>query len=57
MGSTMSVWDIGIILFYFAIILWIAKWAAKGNKEKSALEYFLAGKNKGWIVVGDYLFD
>ena len=56
MGSTMSSWDVGIILLYFAIIIWIAKWASKGNKEKSASDYFLAGKNQGWLVVGASLF-
>jgi len=56
MNTTMSFWDIGIILFYFAIIIWIAKWASKGNKEKSASDYFLAGKNQGWLVVGASLF-
>lgn len=56
MNITMSYWDIGIILFYFAIILWIAQWAAKGKKEKSASDYFLAGKNQGWLVVGASLF-
>ena len=50
MTTTMSLWDIGIILFYFAIILWIAQWASKGNKEGSAADYFLAGKNQGgWL--------
>lgn len=56
MTSTMSFWDIAIILFYFAIILWIAQWASKSNKSGTAADYFLAGKDQGWLVVGASLF-
>ncbi len=49
--------DIGIILVYFGIILWIAKWAAGSKSESGAsVDYFLAGKSQGWLVVGASLF-
>lgn len=50
--------DISIIVLYFAIILWIAKWASKGKKDAafSSVDYFLAGKNQGWLVIGASLF-
>ncbi len=50
--------DFTIIAFYFAIILWIARWAAskKDNSEFSSVDYFLAGRNQGWLVIGASLF-
>ncbi len=49
--------DLSIILLYFLIILWIAKWAS-GDKTESRgpVDYFLAGKNQGWFVIGASLF-
>lgn len=49
--------DLSIVLLYFAVILWISKWAAdEKNKTLSAVDYFLAGKNQGWLVIGASLF-
>lgn len=49
--------DLSIVLFYFGVILWISKWAAdEKNKTLSAVDYFLAGKNQGWLVIGASLF-
>lgn len=49
--------DLGIVLIYFGIILWISKWAADDkNKGLSAVDYFLAGKDQGWLVIGASLF-
>ncbi|MFT5824379.1 MAG: SSS family solute:Na+ symporter [Crocinitomix sp.] len=50
--------DFLIIAIYFALILWIAKWAATGKKGGtfSSVDYFLAGKNQGWLVIGASLF-
>ena len=57
MLSTLSYLDIAIILIYFGIILWIAQWASKTKSESgSAVDYFLAGKNSGWLVIGASLF-
>lgn len=57
MLTNMSSWDVGIILAYFAIILWIAQWASKSRgKSVAAADYFLAGRSQGWLVVGASLF-
>ena len=50
--------DFSVIAIYFGVILWIAKWAAttKANAEFSSVDYFLAGKNQGWLVIGASLF-
>jgi len=57
MLSSLSYLDIAIILIYFAIILWIAQWASKSKSDSgSAVDYFLAGKNSSWLVIGASLF-
>lgn len=57
MLSTLHFWDIAIILIYFGIILWIAQWASKSKTDSGgAVDYFLAGKNSGWLVIGASLF-
>lgn len=40
-----------VIFVYFAIIAGISAWTMKQKKD-SASEYFLAGRNIGWFVVG-----
>ncbi len=54
----MNILDFIIIGAYFGVILWIARWAAskKDNAEFSSVDYFLAGKNQGWLVIGASLF-
>ncbi len=57
MFSNLDLLDIIIILAYFGIILWIAKWASRGKSGSgAAADYFLAGKDQGWLVVGASLF-
>ena len=57
MLSSLSYLDIAIILIYFGIILWIAQWASKNKSESGgAVDYFLAGRNSGWLVIGASLF-
>ncbi|MEN8789650.1 MAG: sodium transporter, partial [Flavobacteriaceae bacterium] len=57
MFENLALWDVIIILFYFAIILWIARWASRDtSKSGAAADYFLAGKDQGWLVVGASLF-
>jgi len=57
MLTSISLLDIFIILSYFGIILWIAQWASKSKSESGgAVDYFLAGKNSGWLVIGASLF-
>jgi SSS family solute:Na+ symporter len=38
--------------------LWIAKWASsnKGDSTFSSVDYFLAGRDQGWLVIGASLF-
>ena len=54
----MNFLDFTIVAIYFGIILWIARWAASEKKdgEFSSVDYFLAGKNQGWLVIGASLF-
>ena len=54
----MGTLDILIIAIYFGIILWIAKWASEKKKDGSfsSVDYFLAGKNQTWVVIGASLF-
>jgi solute:Na+ symporter, SSS family len=60
MLENMSSWDMLIIATYFGITLWVAWWAsrAKGKPQKDvgSVDYFLAGKNEGWFVIGASLF-
>lgn len=44
-----------VILIYFAIIAGISIWAMK-KKQKSADDYFLAGRHLGWFVIGASIF-
>ncbi|MFT5997867.1 MAG: SSS family solute:Na+ symporter [Neolewinella sp.] len=50
--------DFLVIFFYFALILWIAKWASssKDDSSFSSVDYFLAGRDQGWLVIGASLF-
>ncbi|MBN1302526.1 MAG: sodium/solute symporter [Melioribacteraceae bacterium] len=43
------------ILAYFVIVLFIGIIASVG-KDKTINDYFLAGKNMGWVIVGTSLF-
>ncbi|MEO1260272.1 MAG: sodium:solute symporter [Bacteroidota bacterium] len=57
MLSNLSFWDLSIIVVYFGIILWIAKWASEDkSSDRGSVDYFLAGKSQGWLVVGASLF-
>ena len=54
----MDFYDLLFIGLYFGIILWIARWASTEKKSGafSSVDYFLAGKNQGWFVIGASLF-
>lgn len=43
-----------VILLYFALIGWIAWWY--GRHQKDSVDYFLAGRNAGWVVIGASIF-
>ncbi len=49
--------DLLIIALYFGLILWVARWASrKASSSGQSIDYFLAGKDQGWLVVGASLF-
>jgi SSS family solute:Na+ symporter len=53
--SVLATIDWIIIVLYFAIILGIAWWVIKKSKNTSD-DYFLAGRNLGWFVIGASIF-
>ncbi len=53
--STLHVIDWIVIIGYFGIILGLAWWVIK-QKSKNSEDYFLAGRNLGWFVVGASIF-
>lgn len=52
---TLGTLDWVIIGLYFAVVFGIALWAIKQG-QKSSADYFLAGRNLGWFVIGASLF-
>jgi SSS family solute:Na+ symporter len=44
-----------VIAIYFAILLIVAWWVVKKGKD-SATDYFLAGRNLGWWIIGASIF-
>ncbi len=51
----LGIWDWAALAGYFAILLGTAWWVVL-QKNKSSRDYFLAGKNAGWFVIGASLF-
>ena len=51
----MTSWDWLIILLYFGLLLGLTWWVARRNKDTAA-DYFLAGRNLGWFLVGASIF-
>jgi solute:Na+ symporter, SSS family len=47
--------DFLVIGGYFVVLLWIGVWAARREKILSS-DYFLAGRDVGWLAVGASLF-
>jgi SSS family solute:Na+ symporter len=43
-----------VISAYFGLIGWVAWWYGRNQKDKK--DYFLAGRNAGWIVIGASIF-
>jgi len=52
---SLPVLDIVVIAAYFGILLGISWWSARIKKDESA-DYFLAGRDIGWLAVGASLF-
>ncbi len=51
----MELWDWIVIGLYFGALLGVAWWVINQRQDSSA-DYFLAGRNVGWFVVGCSLF-
>ncbi len=47
--------DWGIVACYFGVLFGLAWWVIKQNKD-SADDYFLAGRNLGWFIIGASIF-
>ena len=54
-GSTLTGLDWLAIAFYFGILLCVAWWVVSRRKDTAA-DYFLAGRNLGWWVIGASIF-
>lgn len=55
MSNTLSTLDWIVIAGYFLLLLAIAYWVIRQKNENSE-DYFLAGRNMGWFVVGASIF-
>ena len=53
--STLTTIDWVAIALYFTILLCVAWWVVKRRKD-TATDYFLAGRNLGWWVIGASIF-
>src|SRR5689334_11140483 len=54
-ASTLTGLDWVAIAFYFSILLCVAWWVVKRRKDTAA-DYFLAGRNLGWWIIGASIF-
>jgi len=55
MDYVLSTFDWTVIVGYFGLLLAIAWWVIS-QKNKNSEDYFLAGRNMGWFVVGASIF-
>lgn len=54
-GSVLTGLDWSVVSFYFCLLLGVAWWVVRKSK-KTADDYFLAGRNLGWWVIGASIF-
>jgi SSS family solute:Na+ symporter len=54
-GSHITALDWAMIGLYFGILLCVAWWVVRRGKENTT-DYFLAGRNLGWWVIGASIF-
>jgi len=55
--GTLQTLDWILIFLYFVLVFGIAWWAyLKEKKSKTSSEYFLAGRNLGWWIIGAAIF-
>jgi len=55
MSNSLVTLDWVVIIGYFLLLLGIAAWVIM-QKQKTSEDYFLAGRNMGWFVVGASIF-
>lgn len=55
MNSILESADWWVLAFYFAILIGVAVWVVL-QKNKNTEDYFLAGRNVGWFVIGASIF-
>ena len=53
--NSLATLDWVVIAGYFALLLGVAWWVVS-QKQKNSEDYFLAGRNMGWFVVGSIYF-
>ncbi|HEX5654530.1 MAG TPA: sodium:solute symporter [Chitinophagaceae bacterium] len=56
MNSSLGTLDWIVLGGYFAILLGVAWWVVLRKKNKTTEDYFLAGRNIGWFVIGASIF-
>ena len=56
MSIALSTLDTVVIAAYFLLVFGIAIWATISEKKEKSDDYFLAGRNLGWFVIGASLF-
>src|SRR5665213_3878844 len=54
-GPTLTGLDWLAIALYFGLLIGVAAWVVRKNKD-TATDYFLAGRNLGWWVIGASIF-
>jgi SSS family solute:Na+ symporter len=54
-ATTLTPIDWLAIALYFGLLLGVASWVVRKNKD-TATDYFLAGRNLGWWVIGASIF-
>src|SRR5208282_3745398 len=54
-GTTLNSLDWLAIAFYFGILFFVAWWVVKRRKDTAA-DYFLAGRNLSWWIIGASIF-
>ena len=55
MNSSLATLDWIVLGGYFVILLGVAWWVMR-RKNKTTEDYFLAGRNIGWFVIGASIF-
>jgi SSS family solute:Na+ symporter len=53
--AALETWDWIVLGMYFGVLLGLAWWVIRKSKDTAA-DYFLAGRNLGWFIVGASIF-